>query len=436
MTGLGLLDYNIRLMRTIGLWPLDRPSKPLLVVNYVYTTLLVSSLAVVSVCQIVEIFFSPNIAAMASAIDLATLTASALFKMIYIQYYHHHFQRLVDKVDATFVERDSFDGSFCIFNWVKYSKIVIIAYVTLGGPTLFVVGAIFPYIIPQHFQRYQTDVEDYKYLAHPYRKRMFPFNCWFPFDVTWSPLYEIVYVFETLSLVASGQIYLVSDSLFFMIIYLVCGQLELMKRSYKSMEDNVAPNTMVHYLTEDGYEDSTAISLISPHILGTKLNEMEKEAATKRNVKSYVDFHCKLIEIMKDLDTLLRSLVVVDFIHAVVSLSFATFQAFTLITWPETLQMLLFIAVSVTHQFLNNFFAEILIQKQLSVAEAVYGTPWMESTSLHQTLVYMTLNQANHPTRISGWKMYHLGLSTFVDFMKLLGSYALVIQSLQVNEEG
>ncbi|XP_054275803.1 uncharacterized protein LOC128994966 [Macrosteles quadrilineatus] len=261
MTGLGLLDYNIRLMRTIGLWPLDRPSRPLLVVNYVYTTLLVVSLVVVSVCQIIEIFVSPNITSMASAVDLATLTASALFKMVYLIYYRQHFQELVDKINSTFVKTDFFCGQFDINDWIKNSK-----------------------------------------------------------------------------------------------------------------------------------------------------------------------------KIIRDIDSLLRSMVIVDFGHAVISLSFAMLQTITSNTLFEWFQMCIFIGVCILHQFLNNYFGEILSQQQLSVSDAVYEIPWVEGSDLQKMAVYMTLNQANHPTRLSGWRMYHLKLSTFVEFMKLLASYFLVLQSLHADE--
>ncbi|KAG8264141.1 hypothetical protein J6590_017159 [Homalodisca vitripennis] len=100
----------------------------------------------------------------------------------------------------------------------------------------------------------------------------------------------------------------------------------------------------------------------------------------------------------------------------------------------EWFQMILFISVSTLHQFLNNLFCELLIQQQLSVAEAAYDTPWLTASRTFQTAVHMMIRQSRHFTRLSGWKMYQMGLGTFVEFVKLLGSYFLVLQSLHADE--
>lgn len=255
----GFLDYNIKLMRTICLWPLNTESYSVKLLNSVYTVTLAISLALVSVGQIVEIFVSPDLSSMASAVDLATLTASGLFKMSYIIIYSDHFQDLVHKIDANYVETDSPDSAFHMSKWLKNSKLFTTVYsmssiVALLG--FFVIMPIltsyipFLTIVPFEISQPNDLFDPGDMYPRPYNvsesialnvtlatktDRFFPMKCWFPFDVTWSPLYEIVFLWEIYPLIGSGYLYLVSDSFFFMIIYLSCGQLEILKKSLRNL---------------------------------------------------------------------------------------------------------------------------------------------------------------------------------------------------------
>lgn len=256
------LEYNIKLMKTICLWPLDTESYSVKLLNSVYTVTLAISLALASVGQMVEIFVSPDLSSMASAVDLATLTASALFKMSYIIIYSNHFQDLVAKIDANYVETDSPDSTFHMFKWLNNSKLFTTIYsmssiVALLGFFVIVpiLASYIPFLTSIPFEISQPDdrAVSGEMVSLPYnlsksvtlnslnvtlaakKEKFFPMKCWFPFDVTWSPLYEIVFLWEIYPLIGSGYLYLVSDSFFFMIIYLSCGQLEILKRSIRNL---------------------------------------------------------------------------------------------------------------------------------------------------------------------------------------------------------
>lgn len=256
------LEYNIKLMKTICLWPLDTESYSVKLLNSVYTVTLAISLALVSIGQMVEIFVSPDLSSMASAVDLATLTASALFKMSYIIMYSSHFQDLVAKIDANFVETDAPENTFHMSKWLNNSKLFTTVYsmssiVALLGFFVIIpiLASYIPFLTSIPFEISQPDDLHVagEMLSLPYNlsqsvtlnslnvslaaktERFFPMKCWFPFDVTWSPLYEIVFLWEIYPLIGSGYLYLVSDSFFFMIIYLSCGQLEILKRSIKNL---------------------------------------------------------------------------------------------------------------------------------------------------------------------------------------------------------
>ncbi|KAG8264143.1 hypothetical protein J6590_017161 [Homalodisca vitripennis] len=274
----GFLLYNLKLMRTICLWPLETKSAKVLYLNTIYTAFIIVSHALVSIGQTIEIFISPNISSMASVVDLATLTGSALFKMVYMIWYRADFQKLVDKIDSSFVESDSPADTVRMSDWLKNYKIIINVYVAMAMVALMPVGFT-PYLSsnysfldnfliikgmqpgvlenkgfnttllpprysPRELSSNMTligivnqDFEEKLISSKPLKSRKFPFNCWFPYDLTWSPMYEIIYLIELVPVFGCGYIYIVSDAFFFMVIYLVCGQLEILKASLRGLHD-------------------------------------------------------------------------------------------------------------------------------------------------------------------------------------------------------
>lgn len=260
------LEYNIKLMKTICMWPLDSKSYTVNLLNSVYAVTMAISLALVSVGQIVEIFVSPDLSSMASAVDLATLTASGLFKFVYIIIYNHHFQDLVAKIDANYVESASPNSPFRTSKWVKNSKLYSTVYsfsasITLLGffVTIPILAKHIPFLssrplentqpsslidseemFSHNFSEYTTSLSAINVTQDLKIERFFPMKCWFPFDVSWSPLYEIVFLWEIYPLMGSGHLYLVSDSFFFMIIYLSCGQMEILKDMIRSLREKYA----------------------------------------------------------------------------------------------------------------------------------------------------------------------------------------------------
>lgn len=55
------------------------------------------------------------------------------------------------------------------------------------------------------------------------------------------------------------------------------------------------------------------------------------------------------------------------------------------------------------------------LMQQTSVGEVMYEIPWPESPSTLKTAVMLTTAQARNTMQLSGWRMYWLGLPTFVE---------------------
>lgn len=281
------LSYNIKLLKTVGLWPLSTDSTSEKHLFNLYKTILAISLLIVSVLQVIQICISPNVTSMASAIDLATLTSAALFRMCYFNVYIEDFDVLVRKVNSLLVDENRFSISQNIKSaWLENSKMLSIVYISSVWIVFCIFFVILPYLSfyfpalhspgnqalsvsrnednrsdrPQfesaYFKtpsgvrpiaknlsdkkqlNYDNNVykQSYSPLKENYETRRFPLNCWFPCDVSRSPIYEVVFCLEIFALIGSGHLYLVCDTFFFTIIYLMCGYLEVLKSTFKSID--------------------------------------------------------------------------------------------------------------------------------------------------------------------------------------------------------
>lgn len=308
---LSYLSYNFELMKTVGLWPLNTDSSHKKHFYNLYKVALAISLLTVSVLQVVQIIISPNIAFMASAIDLATLTSAALFRMVYFIVYNEDFKVLIGKVNGLLVEENRFPISQPFMSvWMRKSNVLSTIFIASISIVFCVFFIFLPYLaiyfpsmhspllnrtlefqnksaqqgflndgnrsnIRQldaiYFETHSSarstvkhlttnmglDYEDdvlkslHSSVKMNYEERHFPLNCWFPYDVTQSPAYEVVLFLEIFPLIGSGHLYLVCDTFFFTLIYLMCGYLEVLKSTIINVNKHFEAKSNCTFKKED-----------------------------------------------------------------------------------------------------------------------------------------------------------------------------------------
>lgn len=303
--------FQLRCMQSLGLWPLDTKNQFKLLCFYLYSLTFIILIAIASMTQIIQICFVPNLEEMSSTVDTATLNISALYKILYYIIYHNHFKSLIRTVDTYFIEHAIWDKKFKMSEYLKNSKRYTQVYIASAACVM--IFWFFAPIIDMNFfatkntmqgeglrlnetillnnHKFNKSIETentgtYKIIYENKTKiniykdyisisdktheefeynqnsgidltnkhRRFPLNCWFPFNIKWSPLYEIIYVLEMSSLTFASLAYIITDSFFFMIIYMVCGQLEIIKISFSSMrklEENFGKQLMYFEINTD-----------------------------------------------------------------------------------------------------------------------------------------------------------------------------------------
>ncbi|KAG8265640.1 Gpror40p [Homalodisca vitripennis] len=447
----------LRFMQSWGLWPYrSSSSRSLTIAHWLYSKFMMVCLFIISTQQLLQMTISPDLENISAAIDVASLTLAALYRQILFTFYLNDFKLIADKIDANFQPHKlPYHVNFDIKKWLSRSRLY--TYIYLFLPIVIIIAWVTSRNIDnikinQELQKISSGSVDFGNLtiaeqmalnlsmqvveeeveinqARPNIKRRLPVNCWYPYDSGVSPAFEIAFVWETSMAAVCGMAYVISDAFLFMMMYLISGQLEILKRSLELLEEDyiqykqtVAKNLVLK---------REAKGTLPPVTWNGYSREKEIESKMNEAIIKCIDFHNDILIIIQDLDLMLRSMIVVDFLHAVVSLSFAMLQTIVAVTM---LRQCLAEDNAKTHQ-LNSSVLAMMLYHQTTVAEAAYNAPWVENSDTFKTAVYMIIVQARHPTQLSGWKMYVLGLSTFVEFMKLLASYFLVLQSLHAEEK-
>ncbi|XP_026677440.1 uncharacterized protein LOC113466327 [Diaphorina citri] len=112
----------------------------------------------------------------------------------------------------------------------------------------------------------------------------------------------------------------------------------------------------------------------------------------------------------------------VDFLHAVTSLSFALFHFQTAQGLVEFTKMYVFLIVCILHQFLNNYFGEIMKYWQSQLSYSTYETPWYFRDRQFKKSIQIITARTRVPIMLNGLKMYVLCLASFIEFMKRIFS--------------
>eukprot|EP00102_Acyrthosiphon_pisum_P022144 XP_016659354.1 PREDICTED: odorant receptor 67c-like [Acyrthosiphon pisum] len=124
-----------------------------------------------------------------------------------------------------------------------------------------------------------------------------------------------------------------------------------------------------------------------------------------------------------------------DYLHGITSLTFALFQLTISTSVMETISVMCFFCMSIWHQYLNNFFGEFIIQKQLSVCAVVYNVPWWRCDKRIRQLLTLMILRSIKPTFITGFYMYKLSYESFISFVKALYTYYMVLRRVNVKDE-
>lgn len=200
MTNKLVIDFFLKIMKSALLWPLKNDRHICLRILYGFGRISIGLiLFYITLGLVIQAILMPsNLNEISNTIEIATLTGSALYKMVFIIKHERQFLQIVDYVNGNFILK--FSGDNRISRSVFVFQLLSWLYISYGLACM-----LFWCSIPL--------------LNNDKSWSGLPISCWFPFQTDRSPIYEIVYFVEAVALNMSVYLYLANDVFFFFLIY-------------------------------------------------------------------------------------------------------------------------------------------------------------------------------------------------------------------------
>jgi hypothetical protein len=248
------LALHINLLETAGMWPVRKFSKSWL--NYVASFCLFISIS----CQVLVLLSeqgyliqpSSNPLETVSYIGTACLRIEAISKLLYMLIIRKKIERLLESLELCFKlsTRDEMpynneNVKSIMTIWSRGAK-----FVALGWTGLCVFAGIQWALVPfginkdltvaaqnEDDQRLGNLIANSSTDLHPetFTVRVLPLRGWFPFNVTASPAYEVVFLIQGTGLITSALAVGVFDQFYCAMLLLFCGQFECLKMALRNI---------------------------------------------------------------------------------------------------------------------------------------------------------------------------------------------------------
>lgn len=217
-------SFQILLLKQTGIWPADRKSILLHLLQKFVLYFQMVTLFLISLALTLGAFFSEDLKNVSSSVDMVTLTLSALYKAWFVNTHIHQFQQLIEFMNEKFKAsiRNPNGDIISVEERTKNCSLYTFL-LCFSGAFVMLVYSIVPVLENEAFIKTSNSTEEM------FRQIKFPLLTWIPFDVYWSPMYEFSYFIHSFALFSSAQIYLINDSFFFMMIYQISIQMKMLK---------------------------------------------------------------------------------------------------------------------------------------------------------------------------------------------------------------
>ncbi|XP_065073969.1 odorant receptor 83a [Ochlerotatus camptorhynchus] len=296
------------------------------------------------------------------------------------------------------------------------------------------------------------------------QEKVLPLQCWYPFDVRHSPMYELAFFGQVLGQLQVGIVYGMTGALLMMYIFTVCGQFDILCCSlnnvYYTAMINRGGNRFTlaalqadqekilrepsHYyinevfLEELGQAPKTATKAFAPlPIKHQYLEKLQDDLVTA--LDACIDHHAMLLNfchqleecyhpfVMLKLGQMLSLLCVLSYMATVV---FNPFQQDSL-SAMKLMNIMEYFVLTMTELFLFCYLGQTLINQSSKVGDALMTTPWYEGGATFRRRVVFILMASQKALKLTAFKMYRLDFETYFTVLKTAFSYYTLLKKLQ-----
>ncbi|XP_012538923.3 odorant receptor 63a [Monomorium pharaonis] len=228
--------------------------------------------------------------------------------------------------------------------------------------------------------------------------KLLPLQSYYIYDKNKSPFYEVSYITQSLGITISGGIYSNVDSFFSVLVFHVCGQLEILKM---------------------------------------RINNLDKFKNFEIALSHSVQNHIRLIRFINTIDDIFTLMLLGALFYFGILFALYGFLLSTMVTQGRDLSVprLIFImCVSVntfTHTCLYCAVGEILVTQCEGIYEAVCKYKWYKLDSKKAKNLMLIMIRTNKSLCLTAGKLFPLTMSTFCNMLKTSGGYISVLLAHQ-----
>ncbi|KAF6213199.1 hypothetical protein GE061_010915 [Apolygus lucorum] len=374
-----VFSTQIKALQIVAMWPNFKQNSNMELFTRALLKINTFVLAYCTLALFVKGLLTQDLVDRSEAMDIFTLTTSALYKMIFFYTHHKEMDDMVNWGAALAHQVPP--------KWMQYTTFFSCFHNFMGifSITFWGLCPIFKWIFGE------TDLDG----------MTLPINVYDPIGVT-GAMYSVFYIVCDYGLLSAVQIYMASDAYLFTAIHLAIGGFETLNNKLRKMGQ---------------------INFNKGPTVNDSMNEYLKDC---------VKLHTHILIYIRKIDRLFRSMIMADVLHAIISLSFAMLQASESKGIFENMKMAMFVSYCIVHQYLNSYFGQNLIdQQEILNKELLISVPWNDGSKEMKKSYQIMMAGCPKSVRLSAWSVYTLQYATFLEFVKSMISYFMVLRQVQ-----
>ncbi|XP_050535850.1 odorant receptor 43a isoform X2 [Daktulosphaira vitifoliae] len=400
------MDLQLNVLKWCGMLHLTNCSSKLALKMFNIYRITIFFLVSISVITLTtQLTVTSSMLMLAKTIDMWTMAISGMYKwfcMIKFSNDFIAFDTSLVQIQTNAVLIYGSKANKFTKNHLRYTKKITVFYLLSGF-----IGVICIILMPL-FAYFNSNQRKLSFFNDPHN---YPISCWIPFTIR--NYWEVagIYTIQFITSLIVTNTYLGIDAFMFGTIYAIGGQIDLLNSVLNNFSENNTPS-----------QNMLPISLKNENII-------HQDKLYSKMVLC-VKHHILILKYIRKIKNMYSSLILVDYLHGIISITFAIFQITISENFGEKMGISIFVVVSLYHQFLNNVFGEYLVHKQSNVREALYNVPWFQSDKKFRNITTFMLSRTNMQIMITGFYMYKLCINSFIKFVKALYTYYMVLRHM------
>ncbi|XP_044253142.1 putative odorant receptor 85e [Tribolium madens] len=255
-----------------------------------------------------------------------------------------------------------------------------------------------------------------------------PMVVWYPYDPNKTPYFLLTYIWEIFCLSNLGLIYAVLDMVFPSIAIVLGQQFKILASNfknnvYRALIDSEVSETIVQNFRKNLYKNSFPEEIL--HIMKTEEFQKNNVNYFKKNIKH----HQQLLQYCDDINDILGIFLMGKVTAAIFN---TLFMAFSLITAGNRAMIfgLGSYMISTSIELLIYTYSGQILTQNADIVGSLYESPWYMCDVYFQRTFHIVQMRASKIVTVKAGNYFTMSASSFITFMKSLGSYIALLKEL------